>query len=205
MSGSHIGTVLLAARRSAGYSQAEVAEAMGSGPAAISRVETGRAAPSADFIERYALAIRRTIVIAFGKRADVTRDRRVQILRRVYGGSFRERGGRYFPPTADLILRRKVEAHPHDLYIEMLARAERGVDEGVHFYGPYQRAGLKWETIDLRGPVAVAAMFYDLIDWRDVTVPPELALLDRKARRRARRVVSSMVPMDPTPDRTCLP
>lgn len=178
-----IGTELLAARRSAGFTQAEVAAIMGTTHSSISRAETGRSVPTLDFVERYARAIRRPIAVRFGDGPAPSWEERVTLAGRAFGSWFRERNGRYYPQSADIILRKRVGIPPADLYVETLNWA-------VHD-GPGWHKGAS-EPFDLRAPIAVAAMYHDVIDWRAVRVSSDRRLLDRRARRRARGVISSI-------------
>lgn len=61
--------VMLAARRNAGLSQADVAERMGTKAPAVTRLEralaTGRHSPSIDTLRKYAAACGKKLVISF--------------------------------------------------------------------------------------------------------------------------------------------
>jgi transcriptional regulator with XRE-family HTH domain len=61
-----IAVELTAARRTAGLSQRAVAGRMGTTQSAVSRVESGRAVPSLDFLERYARALGAPLLFEFG-------------------------------------------------------------------------------------------------------------------------------------------
>lgn len=68
MTTGQVSLALTKARLSAGLSQAQVAERMGTSQPAVSRIESGRGAPSIDFIDRYACAVGRPIELRFGTR-----------------------------------------------------------------------------------------------------------------------------------------
>jgi transcriptional regulator with XRE-family HTH domain len=186
---NEIGAALLAVRKSSGFTQDEVAALMGTQASAISRVETGRAMPTLDFIERYTQSIGRPITLTMGSLVTPTWEQRIERMLLVYKGRLRQKGGRFYPPSADVILRVRKEVDPAELYVEMLERAERRVDGGLYEYSG------RWENINLRGPIAVAAMYHDLIDWRSAKklVPRHLTLLDAKTRRRARHVLAGAI------------
>jgi transcriptional regulator with XRE-family HTH domain len=180
-----VGAVLLAERKAAGFTQAEVAARMGSHGSAISRIETERALPATDFIERYARAIARSITICFGD-PPPSDEVRLERARQVFRGWLIQRNGRYYPSSADVILRLRRDADPGELYLDMLDRADRRIDDGIASYHH------RWDDVDIRGAVAVAAMYHEAIDWRLVRkkVPKSLRRLDARARRRAREVVA---------------
>ncbi|MGH7857652.1 MAG: helix-turn-helix domain-containing protein [Candidatus Binatia bacterium] len=84
-----IGFELTAARRRAGLTQREVAERMGTTQSAVSRVESGRVAPSLDFLDRYARAIGTRLAVELGPRpAEEPPDagERADLVRRVLRG-----------------------------------------------------------------------------------------------------------------------
>ena len=78
---------LTAARRQAGLTQRDVAERMGTTQSAVSRVESGRAQPTTEFLDRYARALGRTITVTFGaSEANLPpRGVRMERVRRVLG------------------------------------------------------------------------------------------------------------------------
>lgn len=157
---------------------------MESHASAISRVETGRAVPSVDFIERYARAIARPISIDFGDPLP-SPDEQLERLRRAFEGRVIERNGRYFPDDADFLLRFQADEDPKTLYLEMLWRIDRRGDDGWFYRG-------RWDRIDIRGAVAVAAMYHEVIDWRQIQsmLSQTKRKIDRRARRRARGIVA---------------
>jgi len=57
---------LVVARKATGLSQAEVARRMGTTQSAVSRVESGMAAPTVDFLDRFARALRRPLSLELG-------------------------------------------------------------------------------------------------------------------------------------------
>jgi DNA-binding XRE family transcriptional regulator len=61
-----IADALIAARKHARMTQAEVAERMGTSQPTIARLESGRSRPSLATLHRYAAAIGRRLVISFG-------------------------------------------------------------------------------------------------------------------------------------------
>jgi transcriptional regulator with XRE-family HTH domain len=75
---------LTAARREAGLTQREVAERMGTTQSAVSRVESGRAVPTLEFLDRYARALEATLVLELGEpRAISSRIERSDVVRRL--------------------------------------------------------------------------------------------------------------------------
>lgn len=87
MRASGVGFELTGARRKAGLTQREVAERMGTTQSAVSRVESGTAEPSLDFVERYARAVGETITLRFGVGGDelLSRGVRATRVRRLLG------------------------------------------------------------------------------------------------------------------------
>jgi transcriptional regulator with XRE-family HTH domain len=78
---------LTAARRKAGLTQREVAERMGTTQSAVSRVESGRAVPSLEFLDRYARAVGTTLVLELGPPSALpSRSERAERVKRVLRG-----------------------------------------------------------------------------------------------------------------------
>ena len=77
-----IGLALARTRRAAGLTQAALAARIGSTQSAVSRAEAGGASPSIEFIQRFAEATGRPILLEFGRPA--ARARRARV-RRVLG------------------------------------------------------------------------------------------------------------------------
>jgi hypothetical protein len=153
----------------------------------ISRAESGRVVPGADFIERYARAISRPITIVFGEPLPAPEER-FERARRAYSGWLIQRHGRYFPDSADLIFRLRPDAEPAELYVAMLSRSDAGLESSFASHND------RWEKVDLRAATAVAAMYHEVIDWRQLRrrLPKSLRRLDERARRRARRIVAGI-------------
>lgn len=86
MNGVRIGPMLRESRLLAGLTQAQVAERMGTTQSVVSRAEAGWIEPSLSFIERFARATGRPIVVRFGDEPALP-DRRTrrQRVRRALG------------------------------------------------------------------------------------------------------------------------
>src|SRR3954463_10478698 len=78
---------LTAARRKAGLSQREVAERMGTTQSAVSRVESGSAVPSIDFLDRYARALGTPLTLELGAAPRLPeRSERARLMEKVLKG-----------------------------------------------------------------------------------------------------------------------
>lgn len=81
MNASRIGALVRESRRRAGLTQAELAEAIGTTQAAISKIENGRVLAGLELLERVARATGRPITITLG--APERRPRRAELRARV--------------------------------------------------------------------------------------------------------------------------
>ena len=80
-----LGIKIAAARKAAGLTQAELAEAIGTKQASISKIETARVVATLPVLDRIASALGSPIVITLGPEAETDRLERRRRVRRVLG------------------------------------------------------------------------------------------------------------------------
>jgi transcriptional regulator with XRE-family HTH domain len=191
-SGLQLPAQLLAARLLAGLTQAEVARRMGTLNTAISRVETGRSAPTLVFLERFARALGRPLTLRLGLDPVPSRAERYERAERAFGQLHVYRG-LLFPPEARAV---GLEDDPGaecgvgdvtDFYLHKLRIAARRPDPSAP-----GRWGPERETADA---VAAAAIWGDLIDWAYVDASIVRVEVERclnsRVRRRAIAVIAA--------------
>jgi transcriptional regulator with XRE-family HTH domain len=162
---------------------------MGISQTALSRVECGRSLPSIGFVERFAEAIGRPVAIMFGGKEIPDLTKRTYLAGRAFGHLLYRR--RLYPESARGI---GVDGPPHDdpgaLLLESVNRARRPTER--------DRFANRWEQ-DCRRAVAIAAIYYEAIDWagaRGRLSDGDGRRLEAKARRRARRILTEPSALD---------
>jgi transcriptional regulator with XRE-family HTH domain len=86
MNSEELGVRIAKLRRQAGLTQAELAERAGTTQAVISRIESGRAKPGVEMVDRIALAAGRPLKLVFGAQRDpLTREERRARVRQALG------------------------------------------------------------------------------------------------------------------------
>lgn len=189
MSLGDVGSRLRDARIAVGITQKELAARMGSARSVVCRAEAGQTFPTVDFVERYANALGTRIELSFGPRQAVGAKEMYWRARQGFRGII-HRHGRFFPPDADAILRTRRDDDPAELYLEMLRRASSATERD-------------WRWRDLgdpecvHAPTAIAAMYWEIIDWVSVRrrVEPWLRRLDAKIRKQAWAIVTRPAPI----------
>jgi transcriptional regulator with XRE-family HTH domain len=87
MNAAELGLKVAAARRQAGFTQAKLAERLGTTQSALSRMEAGRVLPRLDFLDRLARELGSPLVLTLGITAGPAPDRADRVRRAL--GDFR--------------------------------------------------------------------------------------------------------------------
>lgn len=159
---------------------------MGTSASAVCRVECGWSMPSVEFMERYARGLGAPLTITFGLERVPGQAQRLERAERAFGRLI-VRAGRLYPMSARNIgLTGPALGDSTTSFQAAVERAAQAADRMDWFAG-------RWEK-SCRDAVAIASIYYDVIDWDAVHArcrpDPERRRLESKVRRRARAILA---------------